>query len=313
MLRQTAMLTQEAIKNNSFPTSLETSRPVHSFRSTGAMARTILFLLLLFPGLALQSSYGQEIMQPLVYKEGMDVSGWLMSEKLDGVRGYWDGRQLLSKTGIPLHPPPAFTVNFPYFAVEGEIWGGRGSFEKTSGTVRKQAPHDGWRLLKFAIFDVPGTPGGFEERLARAKAWFDRHPTPYAFIIPHQPVRNEKHLRQELQRIESLDGEGIILRKAGSRYTVGRSPDILKVKSYDDSEAVVIAHIGGKGRNADRMGALLVELPESGMRFKIGTGFSDKERENPPAIGSQITFKYYGFYESGIPKFPSFLRVRAVH
>jgi DNA ligase-1 len=126
-------------------------------------------------------------------------------------------------------------------------------------------------------------------------------------------VQNKKYLCQELQRIEALGGEGIILRKAGARYTVGRSPDILKVKSYDDTEAVVIAHIGGKGRNAGRMGAMLVELPESGIRFKIGTGFSDSQRENPPAIGSLITFKYYGFYESGIPKFPSFLRIQATH
>ncbi len=277
------------------------------------MGRRILFFLLLFPGLALPASYALEIMRPLVYKEGMDVSGWLMSEKLDGVRGYWDGRQLLSKTGIPFHPPPAFTANFPDFAMEGEIWGGRGSFEKTIGIVRKQAAHDGWLALKFAIFDVPGTPGSFEERLALVRDWFDKHPTPYAFIIPHQPVRNEKYLRQELHRIEALGGEGIILRKVEALYTVGRSPDILKVKSFDDTEAVVIAHIGGKGRNAGRMGALLVELPESGIRFKIGTGFSDNQRENPPAIGSLITFKYYGFYESGIPKFPSFLWIRVAH
>ena len=85
---------------------------------------------------------------------------------------------------------------------------------------------------------------------------------------------------------------------------------MLKVKSYADMEAVVIAHIPGQGRNEARMGSLLVELPGRETRFKIGTGFSDEIRNNPPPIGSLITFKYYGFYESGVPKFPSFLRVR---
>jgi DNA ligase-1 len=58
-----------------------------------------------------------------------------------------------------------------------------------------------------------------------------------------------------------------------------------------------------------RLGSLLVELAD-GTRFKIGTGFSVAERETPPPIGAVVTFKYYGFYPSGIPKFPSFLRIR---
>jgi DNA ligase-1 len=251
-----------------------------------------------------------EIMLPGRYEEGIDHTEWLMSEKLDGVRGYWDGRQLLSKNGRLLHAPREFTRNFPDFAVEGELWGGRNTFEKTVSIVKKQSPHDGWKALKFAIFDVPGAAGGFEDRLQRAAEWFAGHPTPYAFVIRHRPVESHRRLSEALKRIEALGGEGIILRRRGSPYTVGRSNDILKVKSHFDMEAVVVAHIAGKGRNRGKMGSLLVELPQSGKRFKIGTGFSDEVRENPPPVGSLITFKYYGFYKSGIPKFPSFLRVR---
>jgi len=265
-----------------------------------------LFLLVFFrPG-----AHALDIMLPQVYEQGIDVSNWLMSEKLDGVRGYWDGRQLLSKNGMPFHPPPDFVRNFPDFAIEGEIWGGRNTFEITIGIVKKQEAHDGWLELKFAVFDVPAAAGGFEERLKVAKKWFVKHPADHAFVIEHSPVKNNTHLQQELKRVEELGGEGIILRRPGSLYTKGRSGDVLKVKSYADMEAVVIEHIPGQGRNEARMGSLLVELPGSQMRFKIGTGFSDEVRENPPPIGSLITFKYYGFYESGVPKFPSFLRVR---
>jgi DNA ligase len=272
--------------------------------------RKIIFLVLLFVGFAWPDVQAFDIMQPLVYEDGVDLSNWLMSEKLDGVRGYWDGRQLFSKNGRPFFPPQAFTRNFPDFAIEGEIWGGRNTFEKTIGIVKKQQPHDGWLELKFAIFDVPTANGGFEKRLKNAEEWFAGHPSEYAFVIEHHSVESRKHLYSELNRIDGLGGEGIILRKRKSLYTKGRSKDILKVKSHSDMEAIVIGHLPGNGRNEGRMGALLVALPGSRTRFKIGTGFSDEIRENPPSVGTLITFKYYGFYESGIPKFPSFLRIR---
>ena len=273
------------------------------------MLRKISLSALLFFILACQSQ-ALDLMLPQVYEEGIDLSGWLMSEKLDGVRGYWDGRRLLSKNGLAFYPPETFTRNFPAFAIEGEIWGGRNTFEKTISIVKQQHPHEGWLKLKFAVFDVPKAPGEFEERLKKAHDWFAQHPTPYAFVIPHQPVNSQEHLSTELNRIENLGGEGIILRKRESLYASGRSDDILKVKNHYDMEAIVIEHLPGEGRNKGRMGALLVELPENGVRFKIGSGFSDEVRNHPPPVGSLITFKYYGFYASGIPKFPSFMRIR---
>lgn len=143
-----------------------------------------------------------EPMLPQVYKEQVDVSGWLMSEKLDGVRGYWDGKRLLSKNGNILYPPAPFTRDLPPFPLEGELWGGRDSFEQTVSTVRKQHPHDGWLQLRFAIFDVPQAPGGFTKRIEKARLWFVQHPSAYAFVIPQLYVRNQSHLQHELQRIE---------------------------------------------------------------------------------------------------------------
>ncbi|MFP4349266.1 MAG: DNA ligase [Desulfococcaceae bacterium] len=275
-----------------------------------SLLKRIFIWILLFAGLAASGAQGLDIMLPLVYEGDIDVSNWLMSEKLDGVRGYWDGDRLLSKNGAPFDPPRAFIRNFPDFELEGEIWGGRNTFEKTIGVIKTQGPHEGWLELKFAIFDVPTAPGGFEDRLSKAADWFAEHPSEFAFVIEHRPIESQTHLSEELKRIEALEGEGIILRRKESLYSPGRSADILKVKRYSDMEAVVIAHLPGKGRNAGRMGSLLVELPESRIQFKIGTGFSDDIRENPPPLGSLITFKYYGFYQSGIPKFPSFLKIR---
>jgi DNA ligase-1 len=254
-------------------------------------------------------SWGLEIMLPKVYQGDIELSGWLYSEKLDGVRGYWDGRRLLSRNGIPFEAPAVFTADFPPFPLEGEIWGGRGTFEKTAAIVRRSGADPGWLDLRFAVFDVPAHPAGFEDRLQKADYWFALNPSRHAFVIEHRPVGDEEQLREELARVEKAGGEGLMLRRSGSPYTAGRSPDILKVKSYEDREAVVIGHLPGSGRNLERLGALLVELPESGLRFKIGSGFSDEERTHPPPIGALITFKFYGRYESGLPRFPVFLRL----
>jgi DNA ligase-1 len=269
----------------------------------------IVLLLLSMACFCSTEALARELMLPEVYSEGMDICGWLMSEKLDGVRGYWDGRHLLSKNGIPFHPPVEFLENFPPFALEGELWAGRRKFQQAVSIVKKQEPHAGWLALRFAIFDVPKAPGGFLQRLQQAKDWFGKHPSRFVFVIPQITLRNAKQLEAELKRVEALGGEGLIVRKPDTLYASGRSREILKVKSYSDMEAVVIAHIEGKGRNRGRLGSILVELPDK-TRFKIGTGFSDEQRINPPPIGATITFKYYGFYPSGRPKFPSFLRVR---
>ncbi|MDX9834953.1 MAG: DNA ligase [Desulfobulbus sp.] len=255
-------------------------------------------------------AHAGQLMLPEVYTKQVEVTGWLMSEKLDGVRAYWDGKHLLSKNGNVFYPPMAFIQGLPPFSVEGEIWGGRGSFEQTVSIVKKQEPHDGWLKLKMAIFDVPEAPGGFTERIAKAKRWFTAHPSAYAFVIPQTLIKSPVLLGQHLDHVEELGGEGLIIRKPDALYTAGRSTEILKVKKYQTAEAVIIAHLPGKRRNKGRLGALLVEA-DNGMRFKIGSGFSDAERDSPPPVASVITFKYYGKYQSGIPKFASFLRIRS--
>jgi len=258
-----------------------------------------------------QHAFALEIMLPNVYRDNIEVSGWLMSEKLDGVRGYWDGKKLYSKNGHLLHPPETFIRGLPPFPLEGELWGGRGTFEKTVSIVKKQTPHKGWLDIQFAIFDVPLEPGAFSARIQTAQSWFSSHPSSFAYVILQKSISQISQIKDELQRIEKLGGEGLIVRNPEAFYTTGRSNDILKVKNFLDTEAVVIDHIPGKGRNLGRLGSLFVEFPDSpGLRFKIGSGLSDAVRNNPPPIGAIITFKYYGFYESGIPKFPSFIRVR---
>lgn len=286
---------------------MNTAHPRRRFRLAGTCA--LLFLVLCDTAHApAAESRPAPAMLAQVWESGMDVQGWWMSEKLDGVRGYWTGERLVSRAGNALAAPAWFTEHFPPVPLDGELWTGRGQFSEVVSIVRRKAPHDGWKSVRYMIFDAPRAEGGFEQRLDFAREWFRTHPNPYATVIEHEVCDGEEHLRNRLAEVESLGGEGLILRQPASAYTVGRSATILKVKTFQEADAVVLEHLPGSGRNAGRMGSLRVEM-SNGVRFAIGTGFTDAERDDPPPVGSTVQFKHQGFTKSGIPRFASFLRV----
>lgn len=254
-----------------------------------------------------------DLMLPKNYTDQEVGEQWLWSEKLDGIRGEWTGTEMLTKQGNKLDVPGYFTENFPSLPLSGELWGGRGTFEHTSSIVATSLQDKGWNVLRFGIFDSKDTGLTIEERIDRARSWFEKHPSNYAFVIEQQAVKDRSHLQHLLEEIEAGGGEGIVLIRKGSKYLKGRSVDVLKVKNFSDSEGVVVGYVPGKGRNQGRMGSVILELlSDRSIRFKIGTGFSDEERIDPPPIGAIVTFKYTGFYASGKPRFSSFLRVRSV-
>lgn len=244
------------------------------------------------------------------YTQGIAIRDYWVSEKLDGVRAYWDGRRLLSRRGHRFPAPAWFTEGFPSHPLDGELWLRRGAFEATLSAVRKQRPDEAqWRQLSYQVFELPGAAGSFTQRLARLERMIARVDSPYLQLIPQQRFDNEADLHSKLDEVVAGGGEGLMLHRADSPYQTGRSDALLKLKTYADAEAVVIAHLPGKGRHRGRLGALLVEMPD-GKRFKIGSGFSDRERDNPPPVGARVTYKYYGLSAQGIPRFASFLRVR---
>ena len=254
-----------------------------------------------------------KLVPPLLLAErwdnAQDLAGWWMSEKLDGVRAYWNGRSLISRLGNPFHAPDWFLEGLPETPLDGELWIGRKAFQKTVGVVRRQDRSDHWRQVAFVVFDAPNEPGAFEGRLASVRDDFQRRSPPHARVLDHEPCRDLDHLRDELRRVEALGGEGLMLRQPGSSYEVGRSLTLLKVKSFLDAEATVLDHLPGAGRHKGRLGALLVELP-GGAKFAVGTGLSDAERGNPPPVGASITFRYQELSDGGVPRFPSYVGMR---
>ncbi|MDR3636569.1 MAG: DNA ligase [Isosphaeraceae bacterium] len=244
------------------------------------------------------------------WDNAQDLAGWWLSEKLDGVRAYWDGKALISRLGNRFHAPDWFLEGLPDTPLDGELWVGRKSFQRAVAIVRRQDKSDLWKEVRYLAFDAPGVDAPFEHRLAALRAHIERCRPPYLSAHEHTICTSLDHLRAELARVEALGGEGLMLRQPESRYEVGRSLTLLKIKSFRDAEARVLEHLKGAGRHKGRLGALLVELAD-GTRFSVGTGFSDAERAAPPSVGSVITFRYQELSDGGVPRFPSYVGVRA--
>jgi DNA ligase-1 len=242
--------------------------------------------------------------------EDLQPAGHLVSEKYDGVRALWDGRQLRFRSGLPVPAPQGFLRRLPPVPLDGELWLGRGQFEAVSGRVRRLAASDAdWHGLRYMVFDLPWAEGGFASRHALLQALLRQHGEPALVAVEQATVPDRAALLRRLDAVVQGGGEGLVLRRADAPYAAGRSAAMLKLKPWQDAEAVVLAQLPGQGRHAGRMGALRVRA-DDGQVFHIGTGFSDAQRAAPPAPGQRITFAFRGRTESGLPRFASFLRER---
>lgn len=244
-----------------------------------------------------------------VYRPGMSLDDQWVSEKYDGVRGYWDGKQLWTRGGERVVAPAWFTAPLPRQPLDGELWAGRGRFSRAVSTVRSQTPNDiAWREMHFMVFDLPAQAGDFTTRLAALRKLLPITDAPWVVAVPQERATTQDDLQALLDKTVKMGGEGLMLHRGASLYRGGRSGDLLKFKPFDDAEARVVEHITGKGRHGARLGALLVETPE-GQRFRLGTGLTDVERDNPPPVGSWVTYRYNGTTAKGLPKFARFIRV----
>lgn len=271
-----------------------------------------LFMIWAFP--FAQASENEPIAPPLLLASVLpaqtDVSRYWVSEKLDGVRAIWDGKELRFRSGRLVAAPAWFTANFPNQQLDGELWLARGEFDQLSGIVRKLQPDDAeWRQVRYMLFELPEAAGTFSERIVRMQEIVAVAQVPWLQVIDQFRVSDRAELQQRLAEVLKHRGEGLMLHLADAPYTTGRGDVLLKLKPWLDAEAKVIAHLPGKGKYLGMLGALRVETPD-GKRFSLGTGFSDEVRRHPPAIGVLVSYRYRELNPNGLPRFASYLRVR---
>jgi DNA ligase-1 len=245
-----------------------------------------------------------------VYRGGVPLERYWVSEKYDGVRGYWDGRQLWTRGGQRIHAPPWFTQGWPDTPLDGELWAGYGGFEHASKTIRADRAADAdWRRIRYLVFDLPASPALFDGRIVALREVVARIGLPWVVAVRQFKVASDAELRAALRAVVARRGEGLVLHRGDAPYRPGRGVGLLKVKPFDDAEARVVAIHPGSGQFTGLMGSLRVRTPD-GREFSIGTGFSRAQRQAPPAVGAWITYRFRGHTASGLPPFASFLRER---
>ncbi|PIE68885.1 MAG: DNA ligase [Deltaproteobacteria bacterium] len=250
-----------------------------------------------------------ELQHPETYRGNEQITGWLMSEKFDGIRGYWDGQRLLTREGKVMYAPSWFTDNLPPFPLDGELWAGYGQFETVQATVLDTTPSSAWRNISYQIFEVPHASGDFPARLSKARQWFQHHEAEHVRIIPQITCTGHEHVQRFLATIAQKGGEGVIIKDPTIPYRDGSEQRVLKLKYAQYMDGTVIGHTPGKGKYLGLMGSLTLQL-KNGVTFNLGTGFSMSQRRYAPRMGAVVTFKHYGFSKNGKPRFASFVKVK---
>lgn len=246
--------------------------------------------------------------RPRAAPPGIDPRGCLVSEKLDGVRAVWDGQQLRFRSGRVVPAPRWFTEALPSVALDGELWAGRGRFDEVSGMVRRTSPDDAsWQALRLMVFDLPGAAGDFAARVARIAALAADTRSEAWAAVEQTRVPDPAALQRWLDRVVRGGGEGLVLHRADAPWSPGRSSAVWKLKPLHDAEAQVLAHEPGQGRLAGLMGALRVRTA-GGVEFRLGSGFTDAQRRDPPAVGSWVSYTHRGVTPAGVPRFASYWR-----
>ncbi|KAF8747479.1 DNA ligase, partial [Rhizoctonia solani] len=238
---------------------------------------------------------------------GCDPTGWWMSEKLDGVRVYYDGKKMWSRLGNPFTPPQEFLDRLPKdVTLDGELFGGRGKFQDTVSIVKTaNSPH--WKNITFQIFDIPSRGSEpFEERVTYLKKHFQN--IPQVNVVEQTMCKSRDHLLETLKDVEHDGGEGVMLRQPGSEYEGKRSSSLLKVKTFYDGEAEVVGYEPGKGKHKGVTGALKCVMA-SGKKFSVGSGLTDKQRRVPPKVGTIVTYRFQELTRDGVPRFPTFVSI----
>lgn len=251
-----------------------------------------------------------ELLLAEVYNDNIEVQQYWVSEKLDGVRAFWNGKQLITRGGNIIAAPTWFTADFPPRQLDGELWLGRNKFADTLSIVSKHhAIESEWQQIRYFIFELPDAPGTFTERISAMHNLSQQQNSAYLAVVAQFRIADKPALLAKLHQLDAAGAEGLMLHHQDALYKTGRSNDLLKLKTYQDTEAEVIGYRPGKGKYQGMVGALIVKTAE-GKEFAIGSGLTDALRQTPPPVGAMVTYRYNGLTKHGLPRFARFIRVR---
>eukprot|EP01124_Arcella_intermedia_P027360 TRINITY_DN5339_c0_g3_i1.p1 TRINITY_DN5339_c0_g3~~TRINITY_DN5339_c0_g3_i1.p1 ORF type:complete len:295 (-),score=48.24 TRINITY_DN5339_c0_g3_i1:43-927(-) len=232
-----------------------------------------------------------------------DLTGWYISEKLDGFRAFWDGSKLISKNGNPLSVPLEFTRCLPSdVCLDGELWSGYDGISRLLSLLRAPSHHNElhWKNVKFCVFDAPMHPGSYPERHSFASKSISGS-GPHVCSIPIQRCLGLPHLKATLQEVTQKKGEGLMLYHPEAPHTPGRTSNLLKVKAYSEEDVKLLQC------NPNSYSFLCEQKNGATCTVKC----SGWDYMNPPAPGTILTVKHSGYFKTSQKlKYPFLLRFR---
>jgi DNA ligase-1 len=268
------------------------------------------------------------------FDDDVNIEGWYASEKWDGYRSVWNGKNFVSRTGKSFDVPDWYcSIMPPSIALDGELWLGRGKFEDC-GLLRKKRPtkesdvqkwNEEWlkKEVVFNVFDIMNLNVGFEIRMEKLRKLVkDRNkcmkqlninkPNPILAFTEQTKVNKVEALKMAKEVIKD-GGEGIMLRQPDSLYEANRSKTLYKIKEVDDMEVRIDGYKNGAGKYKGILGSFtcsLINKPD--IKCNV-SGMNDQIRKSyltTHPIGTIITITYNGLTGSGKPRHPRYLRIR---
>lgn len=153
-----------------------------------------------------------------------NVNKWYVSEKFDGYRCYWDGKNMIARSGRIMNCPLWLSDHLPKgLPMDGELFAGYGTRTKLAGMTRNPE-NPWWRRVRLMVFDLPNKRP-FHERvqaLRKLKKSF------VCSIVKYSIVHSGKHVQNMFRDVVARGGEGLVLRDSTSLYIHGRSNKFLK-------------------------------------------------------------------------------------
>ena len=148
-------------------------------------------------------------------------AGWWMSEKYDGWRGYWTGRELFTRHGTPIAAPAWWLAELPHFPLDGELWAGYGQLGAVKSACQRSVPDDAeWRKIRYLIWHSPDCQLPFEA----AHDWLTKHihNNRVVFIVQYRITSGEEQIREQFKKVTARGGEGLVLVNPTVTWEPGR-------------------------------------------------------------------------------------------
>ncbi len=241
------------------------------------------------------------MLQLLKKYENQPVNGWLMSEKFDGVRCYWNGFQFMTREHNIIKVPAYFYEQMPSCWLDGELWAGRGKLNAAVNSIRNKK-YNNWNILKFMVFDLPMNKQLFLHRVEKLN---NLELPKHCEVVQQTRINNKKHLMNFHKEVLNNGGEGVVIKSPTNIYYPGRTNQALKLKQEESIEIQVTK----LKRDNDFM-INGVECDFQTKLFNISAGLEKLSINNSLKIGDIITIKHQGFTSRGLPRHPVYLETR---